>query len=62
MVYELKRITKSFQEWLHEGICPDCGGDLDYNNECPGWYDERPNPKSNLSRLLEKSKDSENTN
>ncbi len=22
------------------GTCPDCGGPLDYNGECPGWYED----------------------
>ena len=21
-------------------VCPDCGGQLDYNDECPGWYED----------------------
>jgi len=31
--------------------CPDCGGELDVNDECPGWYGEEPN----LPPIMEKN-------
>jgi len=37
MAFTLENITKDFDEWIELGICPDCGGDLDINDECPGW-------------------------
>jgi len=55
MEYDLFGITKEFDEWISLSICPDCGGDLDYNDECPGWYSEKPNPQNNLKKLIDKN-------
>jgi hypothetical protein len=52
--FSLEGITKSFSEWVNLGICPDCGGDLDINDECPGWYDRESDVRYNLSLLVGK--------
>ena len=50
--FTLENITKSFEGWIELGICPDCGGDLDENDECPGWYDKSPDSPYRLSKLV----------
>ncbi len=52
--FSLENITKSFNEWVELGICPDCGGDLDVNDECPGWHDETPDIDYRLTKLIAK--------
>ena len=50
--FTLENITKSFCEWIELGICPDCGGDLDVNDECLGWYGEEPDIDYRLGVLV----------
>ena len=52
--FKLKGLTNSFERWIQEGICPDCGGDLDENDECPAWYSEEPNLSLKLEELANK--------
>jgi hypothetical protein len=36
--------TKDCIDIDDEYRCPDCGGSLDENNECPGWYSKENYP------------------
>ena len=53
VIHELEGIKKPFELWVELGICPDCGGDLDENEQCPGWYGEESLPSRNLKELTD---------
>lgn len=36
-----------------DSTCPDCGGRLDENDECPGWYGEPPLPAPRKEATVE---------